>query len=71
VPAVRPASLDDSTSVIVSEKFERVQSLRGHSKSWRSNARSVAPVEVNACAGQYIDHRRKPRDAETEGVSFE
>jgi hypothetical protein len=24
VPAVRPASLDDSTSVIVSERFERV-----------------------------------------------
>jgi pimeloyl-ACP methyl ester carboxylesterase len=28
-------------------------------------------VEVNACAGQYIDHRRKPRDTETQAVGFE
>ena len=28
-------------------------------------------MEANACAGQYIDHRRKPRDAETEAVGFE
>jgi hypothetical protein len=28
-------------------------------------------VEANACAGQYINHRRKPRDAETEAVGFE
>jgi hypothetical protein len=28
-------------------------------------------VEANACAGQYINHRHKPRDTESGAVAFE